>query len=131
MRIVPVRSDILDQWIPLIEWHLAQFCADGGWHPNDLVDQIRDRTRQLWVASDGTVKAALLTQIADDKLATCRITHLVGVDRDSWLHLFGAIEGWARELGCQRIEAIARPGWERAAKPLGMTKTHIVLEKRL
>lgn len=129
MRAIAVPASILDQWLPRIGWQLESFCRDGGWLPEDIVEQIRDRRRQLWIAFDGEVRAAALTQVEDDRLKTVRITHVAGNGFRDWAHLREVIKAWAREIGSKRLEAVARPGWERIAKE--MRKTHVVLEERL
>lgn len=129
MRAVPVPSTQLDEWLPRIAWHLERFCDDGALAPSDLVEQIRDRTRQLWIAVDSRVRAVALTQVSEDRLSTVRITHVAGDGFEEWAHLREVIKAWAREMGSRRLEAIARPGWERVAKE--MRKTHVVLEERL
>jgi len=95
----------------------------------DLIEHIRDRTRQLWIAFDGRVRAVVLTQVGDDRLKTVRITHVAGDGFEEWAHMRSIIKAWAREMGSRRLEAIARPGWERVARE--MRKTHVVLEERL
>jgi hypothetical protein len=95
----------------------------------DLIEHIRDRTRQLWIAFDGRVRAVVLTQVGDDRLKTVRITHVAGDGFEEWAHMRSIIKAWALEMGSRRLEAIARPGWERVARE--MRKTHVVLEERL
>jgi len=126
---VAVPADRLDEWLPLIQWHLDQFAASGEWAPVDLIGHLRDRTRQLWIAFDGRVRGVALTQVGDDRLRTVRITHVAGDGFREWADLRDVIKAWARELGSQRLEAVARPGWERVARE--MRKTHVVLEERL
>ena len=130
MRAVPVPSGDLDQWRGRLGWHVDQFCANGQYEPEDLFDQISRRERQLWLVVDAdAVKCALLTSIAVDRLKTCQVTHCAGEEYTSWVSFWDVIEAWAKEIGCQRIEVTARPGWARVLK--GLTRTHIVLEKRL
>lgn len=118
------------EWRELLDWHLRSFCRGGQWEPEDLLRDVENKRRQLWVAEvDGEVGAAVLTTISDDRDQSCIITHAAGRNRKDWLHLLGFLEDWARSIGCKRLEAVARPGWERILKD--MTKTHVVLEKRL
>ena len=129
---VPVPAEELEPWLESIEWHLDQFCSGGHHEPQDIIDQIMDKERQLWLAVDGgKVKCALLTMVAADRLKTCTVTHAAGEDFRAWLHLWELIENWARDIGCRNMKAEARPGWERPLARFGMKKTHVVLEKRL
>lgn len=130
MQAVPVRAEYLAAWVPLIRDHIEALCANGQWEPEQLLDQIASRDRQLWVARDDErVRAVVLTAVLTDNLKTVQLTHATGDGMPEWLHLFSVIEEWARAIGAKRIEAVARPGWERVLKD--MRKTHVILEKRL
>jgi len=122
----PVLSKDAHKWRKKLAWQFDSFCENGSLEPNDLWDDIKARKRQLWVVGDGM--AAVLTTVRDDRLQTCVITHAAGENMRSWVHMISLIEDWARDIGAKRLEAIARPGWE---KVLDMKKTHVVLEKRL
>lgn len=129
--VTPVPATELDKYLPHLEWHLEQFSGNGQFLPEDIVEQIRSRERQLWIVWDGSVQAAMLTSVLSDRLDTVQVAHCCGRDMAEWLHLWPVIEAWAVERGAKRIEAVARPGWERILKRYGMKKTHVVLEKRL
>lgn len=132
MTPVAVPSEQLDEWLPRVEWHFASFCRNGQWEPEDLIEQIRDRQRQLWLVTDGEdVLCALLTSVLADRMDTVHVSHCAGSGMHRWAQMFDVIEAWARELGAKRIEAVTRPGWERVLKGMGLEKTHVVLEKRL
>lgn len=119
----------IPRWRGALEWHFDSFTRDGSLHPDTLWSDVATKQRQLWVLEDDAgVQAAVLTRIADDLLQTCEVTHAAGRGRQQWQHLFPALEHWAREIGCKRITAIARPGWERV---LPLKKTHVILEARL
>lgn len=130
MTPVAVPASDLDLWLDRIGWHLAEMCASGQFEPEDLVEQIRRRERQLWLAVDGDdVRCALLTIVQADRFSTVTVTHCVGSGFRDWLHLWPVIEEWARQIGSKRVEALTRPGWERVLT--GLRKTHVLLEKRL
>ncbi len=133
MRLIPVPSEDLDEWKDKIGWHLESFSANGVYSPDDFLADIRNRDRQLWIVEDkGDVICVLLTAISEDRLKTCLVTHLAGKDCFAWLHLMEAVEDWARDIGCKRIEAKTRPGWEKIlGRAFDLKKTHVVLEKRL
>lgn len=114
-----------------IEPFLSKFTNRGQVTTDDLVKQIKSRTRQLWLVAETDIRAVLLTQIDSDLTKTCRITHLTGVGRKEWEHLFPKIEDWARSQGCTRFEALARPGWSRIGQRYGLKSTHVLLEKDL
>lgn len=130
MTPMAITAPELPKWRKRLEWHFGEMCASGQFTPDDLAQQIERRERQLWVALDGEeVRCAVLTMVQADRLSTVTVTHCVGAGYRDWLHMWPVLEGWAREMGSQRIEALARPGWERVLT--GMRKTHVLLEKRL
>mgnify|MGYP000297362435 CR=1 FL=1 len=122
----------IDAFAPAIRWHLEEFAKNGEATPQDFIDQIRDTHIQLWLVEDGgKVVCALLSKINANRLKTCEITHCAGANYSQWVGLWGIVEGWAKDIGCKRIKAITRPGWERPLKTFDMKKTHVVLEKEL
>ncbi len=129
LRFVPVPAGELDQWVDQIGWHLASFCESGLFTPEDLIEDIRNRDRQLWLAVDDKVRAACLTMVCGDRLNSVSVTHCAGIGMLDWFHMLDDIEKWARSIGAKRFEIVARPGWERILK--GVRKTHVMLEKRL
>ena len=109
---------------------LRQFCESGRYTPEDHIDAIEARDRQAWAIVDNNyaIKAVALTQISNERVKTCHITLLAGIDRKSWQDAFFTVKEWAKSLGCSRIEALARPGWEKVGKQYGLRKTHVLLE---
>lgn len=131
MTPVAVKPNEVDLWVARIGWHLESCCRGGDTTPERLIAEVKATERQMWLAVSDRVEALMLTNIGTDDLKTCRVTHCAGQDRKNWLHLFPVIEAWARDIGCKRIEATTRPGWERSLREFDLRKTHVVLEKRL
>jgi len=124
--------DQIDAFAPAIAWHLGEFAKNGESTAADFVEQIRSGHIQLWyVEENGEVVCALLSNISANRLKTCEITHCAGANYSQWVGLWSIVEGWAKDIGCKRIKATTRPGWERPLKTFGMKKTHVVLEKDL
>lgn len=122
--------------IPLVEARIRPFLDEftnrGQVTVADLLNDLTHKRRQCWVVfSGGKIGAVALTQIFDDRIKTCRITHLTGEGLQEWQDAFTEVERWAKSLGCARIEALARPGYERIGKRYGLQKTHVMLEKDL
>lgn len=129
MKAIAVQPDEVDRWKLPLSWHFDSFCRDGSFLPADLWADVASKQRQLWLLeAKGEVQAAVLTRISTDRLKTCEVTHAAGQGRHQWQHLFPALEHWAKEIGCKRIMAVARPGWERI---LPLKKTHVILERVL
>lgn len=132
MRVVPVQPNETEAWKQRLSWHFNEFDANGLFEPGELWGDVETMQRQLWVVEDnGDVKAAVLTRVSTDTQKTCDVTHAAGYDRASWQHLWPYLEAWARGIGCKRISAMARPGWERVLKNYGLEKTHVLLERSL
>lgn len=117
------------EWLPALDWHFRSFCRCGKWTPQELIDEVLSGARQLWVAWDGEVRAAVLTSVAWGECPVLVVSHGAGTGRKDWAHLMDDVAEWGRQMGCKRLEVVARPGWERVFKD--MKKTHVVLEKRL
>jgi hypothetical protein len=131
VRFIPVPAGDLDAWLPKIGWHLESFAENGQWTAADFAEQVRNRDRQLWIAEENGVKAVCLSSVSEDRLKTVHVTHCAGEDYGTWAHFILLIAGWAREIGAQRFEVTARPGWERVLRQFGLQKTHVMLEMRL
>lgn len=93
---------------------------------------------QLWILWDKTVDSAnryygvVITEIVKRPLyRICNIRIMVGKDRLQWQHHIKKIEDFAIKQRCDKMELIARPGWERVLKEFNYIKSHVVLDKYL
>ena len=99
---------------------------------NYLFDSLGAGASQLWLGiADARIEMALVTYITKypSGLISCQILVLAGERPDIWLECEPLIEKWARSRGCAKIEACARPGWERVARHY--RKRYVMLEKEL
>jgi len=97
-----------------------------------LLDSLRAGASQLWLGTaDDRIEMALVTYVTEypSGLTSCQILVLAGARPDLWLQCEPLIEKWARGRSCTKIEACARPGWERVARHY--RKRYIMLEKEL
>ncbi len=128
----PVPSGLLDHYWPIIEGDIEAATArsNGRLDKGVIFDALTERAMQLWFAVDGRIKALAVTELKTYKtgLKVCSILIVTGEDRDLWMRLIEGIKDWARQNGCKRIEAWARPGW---AKVLGWKETHRLIEEGL
>ena len=75
------------------------------------------------------VKACALTHISSDAGKTCVVLACAGADFKDWFEiLIETLYNWSKEIGSNKFEVHARPGWEKYLKHLGMKKTHVVME---
>ena len=95
----------------------------------DVFVALREARQQLWVMAAGSdILGVTMTEIVVyPQKKICRVTECVGRERERWQHLLAGIEDWARQIKCDGVELIARPGWSRVLE--GYDMTHVVLEK--
>lgn len=105
----------------------------GERHLVDVLLELERGEKQLWMHStDDDFKATIITQIIDlPAKRRCEVVYLGGLDMLEYVGEVSAIEDWARDNGCDDIQAIGRPGWERALKPLGYTRRYITVGRDL
>lgn len=130
MKLVPVPAHALGQYLPAISWHLQSFAirSGGKFTVDDLISDLTNSRRQLWLGVDPDIRAVALTQVLADHKDTVSLTHCAGEGAVDWVHLIDGIRAWARDRGSQAFEVTCRPGWEKYLKGHGFKKTHIVME---
>lgn len=117
VRLVGIPSDQAAQVWPLVETWIATVCdRDGKYRPEDVLARCCTGRAQLWIAwneAAACALAAIVTQIQRFPRRTEAEIWLVGgEDRKRWVpEALGTLEAWAREQGCNSIEAAGRPGW--------------------
>lgn len=79
------------------------------------------------------VRAVLTVQIFEElnEERICASRFLAGKNRTSWSWLVEALELFAVNNGCDRMEFLARKGWQKELRDYGYKASHILLEKRL
>lgn len=124
---------VATDYVPATRAHIYPFLErgakllDDGRDAEDLMEALSDGRQQLWMISDGEKLVAIcITEITKN---VCLFFLMIGNGRKNWLHLITEVESWAKKVGCDKMRAIARPGWARVLKDY--RKTRIVLEKRI
>ena len=105
--------------------HFKEWCSNG--------------IMQAWLVWDSTEKdyskkyyGVCVTEIIERPLQKCcNIRIMTGKHREKWQHLIKDIEVWAALNNCDKMELIARPGWEKVLKNFKYSKSHVLLEKTL
>lgn len=134
-KLIPVPQDQVNGWwevaLPLMGTFFER--VKGRYKPEHVLEALNSAMMQLWIVMQGhTVKAACLTEVMQFPNAKeFRIIMMVGADRELWTHFLSRLEEYARDIGCDKIIGIARPGWERIIDKMGYEKTHVYLEKDL
>jgi len=94
---------------------------------------------QIWVLWDKSKTTpvdkyfgVVVTEIIKRQLGkVCHIYIMTGRQRHKWQYLVKDIEQFAKDEGCQMMELIARPGWQKVLNNYGYQRTHVVLEKKI
>lgn len=87
---------------------------------------------QLYTISRGQQIVAVFctdVQTAESGLRSLRVPIIAGDDLEEWID--DAIEAWRRlgkELMCDVVRGIGRPGWERKLRSRGLRKTHVAYD---
>lgn len=109
----------------------ASKTSRGKWDLADIRAQLESGECQLWVWQTDTAHACIVTQIRNyAKNRCCWIRVATGENYKEWADIaIERLEAWARANGCDAMELVARPGWQRVLK--GYDMTHVYLEKSL
>jgi hypothetical protein len=115
--------------------HVVHLIHDAVRHTNlshtlDIELDVLHGNGLLWLAYDGTIKAAMTTAlIKTDSDKVCILTACGGNDMRDWLPLHAGIEAYAKAEGCSRVRIYGRKGWARVLD--GYHVEHVVLERRI
>lgn len=91
-----------------------------------------DGKAQLWLAVDGGVVGAILTEVIETtKGLTCHVLAAAGSFERHGEMCLDKIEQWAKAEGCVRLEETGRRGWLRELKRRGWQEVAVVMEKRI
>ena len=105
--------------------------ADGKFTERGILEAVAGGYMQMWLGtSSKEVTVIVLTEITQyDSTRRLCIIAVTGKDRRNWLDNIEILKQYARDNHCSKIEAWARPGWERVLKD--WKKTHVLLEMGL
>lgn len=119
--------EVWEKVLPLVKSALDY--SDGKFTPDSVKAALEAREMQLFIVGEN-ISAIAITQIQQYPAKRVLVFEFcAGKDIDRWLFdLVSEIERWAVEQGCDAIEAVGRPGWE---KVLGWERIHVVVRKPL
>lgn len=131
-----IPSDDIDKLWEAVAPMLAEALKydNSGMRLKDLKEELDADQMQLWIVADDVIRCAAVTKIANSLYGThfARILFLAGDHIDEWLgELLTIIEKWAKEHGCDVIEAVGRKGWERVGKKFNYRHSYTVIQKDL
>lgn len=127
--LVGVASENIDSmWVYIRPYVEACFEKIGEYRyePEDILDAIRERDMQLWIAVDTGLKAILITQlVCYPRVKECELFLWSGERTPDWEDHLARIEQWAREQGCHYMSSLSRPGTAKVTNyRKGMIRTY-------
>ena len=90
---------------------------------------LKEKYWVLWASlKDGKIEAVAFTEVIDYPLKKiCVVRGLTGRKFKNWIYHEEQIAEWAKSIGCDGMESIARAGWARIFKKY--TQSHVFLER--
>lgn len=130
MELHIVSAEELDKHKNIMTPYIESFVerAKGRFSLEDVFNRIKEGNWTLWVVhEDFNLKAVLITQmILYPKIKELQIIMCVGDEYKNWYHLVSKMKEYAKLIGCKKLTAITRPGWEKIMTDFN--KTHVYLE---
>lgn len=100
----------------------------GGTHDlEDLAQQIRDGSAQLWV-EDG---ACLVTEVQDTPRKRVLRFWLAAGELEPVVALSRKVLAWGKEQGCEMATLVGRRGWVRALRDEGWSESLTVMTREV
>ena len=91
----------------------------GRYLASNLYDMVKDGDHQLWVAYDGNdFKGTVLTNVMNypQRRVLC-MGFCGGIELKDWkTPMLDLLKRYAKDMGCDSIEAFGRPGWANVFK---------------
>ena len=105
-------------------------------HFKNLMVQGKLQLWLLWDDKKNTIQEKMNGVVVSEIInrSIKKVFHLpivTGKNRQRWQHLIEKLENFAKDQGCDCMELIARPGWQKILNKHNYFKTHVVLEKNL
>lgn len=86
----------------------------------------------MYSLDNGRMNMALTVEVKETSRGrVAEVTAIGGNDMSKWINGIDLIEGWAKSIGCEYLQASGRSGWERVLKDKGFRKVAITVEKAL
>jgi hypothetical protein len=103
----------------------------GRYGVEDIYVLVKDEGYQLWVAFDEEVfKGVVITTIMNyPKRRILCMGFCGGIDLKDWKDpMLSTLQGFAKDMGCDSIEAFGRPGWAKVFNKDGYRNKWITFE---
>lgn len=141
INLVSIPKDKVDaSWFRVEQLITEALIRSGGYaSSNHFKDYCIAGQCQLWILWDAEetneskkLYGVVVTELIQRPLQKCcHIRIMTGHHREKWQYLIKDIEKFAIENNCNKMELIARPGWEKVLRNFKYKKSHVLLEKQL
>ena len=134
------KENVEASWSRVEQSVTEALIRSGGYaNSNHFKEWCIDSKCQLWILWDAEEPVAekkyygvVITEVIQRPLQKCfYIRIMTGHHREKWQHLVKHLEKFALDNNCDKMELIARPGWERVLRNFRYKKSHVLLEKQL
>jgi len=134
------KENVEASWSRVEQSVTEALIRSGGYaNSNHFKEWCIDSKCQLWILWDAEEPIAekkyygvVITEVIQRPLQKCfYIRIMTGHHREKWQHLIKHLEKFALDNNCDKMELIARPGWEKILRNFRYKKSHILLEKTL
>lgn len=131
-----IPAHLVEKFWPFAEPYIKRALdhASGEFEPADLKKHFIERSCQLWLISRGQrIFGAVTTEIVVyPHRKHCRIITIAGSDFASWMPMCDeTLVTWAKEQGCDALEAYVRKGLVPRLAPIGYKQKHAVVLKEI
>lgn len=118
---------VLDVW-PAVVGYVAKATkySSGKYEPEDVLRLVTDYNYPLWIAfDDEQIKGAVITRFIEYPRKKCLFLEFCGgIDGFSWKDaMLSTLRRWAKDNGCDGIEATGRLGWKKIFESDGYKPT--------
>jgi len=103
----------------------------GRYSADNLYDMVKDGEHQLWVAYEGKdFKGTVLTNVMNyPKRKVLCMGFCGGEELEVWKDpMLSLLKRFAKDMGCDSIEAFGRPGWAKIFKDDGYQAKWVTFE---
>lgn len=129
--LLPIPYWKIDELWSMVEGYIesASQSANGRFTSEDAKKFFKQKDWVLWCSiRNKNIEAIAATEILQySQKKMCMVRILTGKDYANWVQLEDDIANWAKTIGCDGMEAIARKGWARVFKQYEMS--HVFLER--
>lgn len=100
---------------------------DGKHTARDIYNAVKSIEMQMFY-TDGYEVVCVTCVAHYPRKRVLEILYVAGEKMERWLHHQDTLANWAKDIGCDCMEAYCRPGWE---KVVDWEKIHTVLRRKL